>query len=368
MSQLQRQTPDLEDLRIPQQHELPDDVMPFYGNQQAEEPEKVSVLKLGYDILTLLLLVVDLFMIALDGILMSGFADSVASWLGLGYALLQYQTMYHLPIVTIGGFFTLFWVADLLVRWAIAISKRTYYRWFFFPFVHWYEVLGCFPALRALRLLRAAVIIKRLHRLGIQIIPSAWVRSAKFYYHIVLEELSDRVILTAIDNFRAQLSHSSNRGQMLHHTISQNRPAIQSAVLSLLKAEVTPRLQAALLAEQGDKLAQDIGFAVEHALTNSPELRRYLKLIPIAGSMIESQIATVGKQIGTNITTAINAHLFNDETLDGLMQSISHGVAHVDTTRPEVQALIGEVIEDVLTAFENQVKSQQWKHAQQLPL
>ena len=34
----------------------------------------------------------------------------------------------------------------------------------------------------------------------------------------------------------------------------------------------------------------------------------------------------------------------------------------------EVQALINEVIEDVLTSFEAQVKIQQWKHAQQLPL
>lgn len=368
MTQPQRQTPDLEDLRVPHQHELPEDVIPLYGNQQAEQAEQVSVLKLGYDIITLLLLVVDLFMIAMDSILMSDVAAKFASWLGLSDALLQYQNVYHTPIATIGGFFTLFWVTDLLVRWGIAIAKRTYYRWFFFPFVHWYEVLGCFPALRALRLLRAAVIIKRLHKMGIQIIPSAWLRSAKFYYHIVLEELSDRVILTAIDNFRAQLAQSGSHGQMLHHTVSQNRPAIQNAVLSLLKAEVTPRLQAALLAEQGDKLAQDIGYAVEHALTNSPELRRYLKLIPIAGGMIESQIATVGKQIGTNITTAINAHLFNDETLDGLMQSISHGVAHVDTSRPEVQALISDVIEDVLVAFETQVKSQQWKHAQQLPL
>ena len=72
--------------------------------------------------------------------------------------------------------------------------------------MHWYEVLGVFPALRALRLLRAAVITKRLHRLGIQVIPKRWVDSAKFYYHLLLEELSDRVILTAIDNFRAQIA------------------------------------------------------------------------------------------------------------------------------------------------------------------
>ncbi|MDO4894603.1 hypothetical protein [Moraxella sp.] len=362
----ERQTPTLEDLDVPKNHELPEDVIPFYGNTHSEQ--NTSALKLGYDILTLCLLVVDLILIATDSILMSTFMQYISTWLGFGAFLENYATNHHTIIATIGGFFTLFWVGDLAVRWLLAIIKRTYYRWFFFPFVHWYEVLGCFPVLRALRLLRAAVIVRRLHRMGIQVIPTRWLNSAKFYYHVILEELSDRVILTAIDNLREQLSRSDSHGQMIHHTISQNRQAIESAILSLLRNELTPRLQAALLADEGEKLAQDIGKAVENALSETPELRRYLKLIPIAGGMIESQITNVGKHIGTSVTQAINAHLFHDETLDGLMTSIAHGVANIDTSRPEVQHLVSEVIEDAISAFEEQVKTQQWKHSQQLPL
>ncbi|UXZ05634.1 hypothetical protein [Moraxella nasicaprae] len=362
----ERQTPTLEDLDVPKNHELPEDVIPFYGNTHSEQ--NASALKLAYDILTLCLLVVDLILIATDSILMSAFMQYISTWLGFGVFLENYATNHHTIIATIGGFFTLFWITDLLVRWLLAIIKRTYYRWFFFPFVHWYEVLGCFPVLRALRLLRAAVIIRRLHRMGIQIIPTRWLNSAKFYYHVILEELSDRVILTAIDNLREQLGRSGSHGQMIHRTISQNRQAIESAILSLLRNELTPRLQAALLADEGEKLAQDIGKAVENALSETPELRRYLKLIPIAGGMIESQITNVGKHIGTSVTQAINAHLFHDETLDGLMTSIAHGVANIDTSRPEVQHLVSEVVEDAISTFEEQVKNQQWKHSQQLPL
>ncbi|WP_294033636.1 hypothetical protein [uncultured Moraxella sp.] len=362
-----RQTPDLDDFKLPQQHELPDDVIPIYGTDK-DETREVSTAKLAYDILMLILLVIDLTLIAVDNILMSEFAGSIVSYLGAPDALSTYQNTYHLSVATVAGFFTIFWVADLSIRWLIAIKKRTYYRWFFFPFVHWYEVLGCFPALRAFRLLRAVVIIKRLHSLGIQVIPEQWLKSARFYYHILLEELSDRVILTAIDNFRAQLSHHQNHGELLHRTVSQNRHEIETALLTMLRTELTPRLQAALLAEQGAKLSADIGRAVEKALIDTPELRKYLKLIPIAGGMIESQITNVGKHIGENVTTAINAHLFNDETLDGLMQSVAHGVAQIDTSRPEVQILVTDIVEDVLIAFEQQVKEQQWKHAQQLPL
>lgn len=368
MTQHTRTTPELDDFGMPQQSQLPEDVIPFYGHDK--EPDRPpSRIKLGYDITMLVLLLVDLALIGIDNVLMSGFAVRVAEWLGLSSSLAAYQQTHHLSIATIGGFFTLFWVADILVRWVLAIHRRTYYRWFFFPFVHWYEVLGAFPALRALRLLRAAVIIRRLHRMGIQVIPKRWVDSAKFYYHILLEELSDRVILTAIDNFRAQLNRpNADSTKLVHQTIHNNRAHIQSALLSLLRSELTPRLQSALLAHQGEKLAADIGHAVEKALIDTPQLRKYLKLIPIAGHVIESEIHTIGRSIGENVTIAINQYLFNDSTLDGLMVSVAQGVSQIDTTTPEVQTLIGEVIEDVLTSFEEQVKIQQWKHAQQLPL
>ena len=359
---------DIEEFGAPQQADLPEDIIPFYGTQKQED-RPPSRLKLGYDIVMLMLLLIDLMLISIDSILMGGFAISVANWLNLSASLADYQTNHHLTVSAIGGFFTLFWATDLLIRWGLAIYQKTYYRWFFFPFVHWYEVLGVFPDLRALRLLRAAVIIRRLHRLGIQVIPRRWVDSAKFYYHILLEELSDRVILTAIDNFRAQIARDgSGGGKVVHQTIERNRAQIELALLTLLRHELTPRLQSALLASQGEKLAIDIGQAVEKALNDTPELRKYLKLIPIAGGMIESQIHTIGRQIGENVTTAINQHLFDDRTLDHLMSSVAHGVAQVDTSRPEVQTLIAEIVDEVLNSFEDQVKTQQWKHKQQLPI
>lgn len=367
MNTEQRSTPTLDTLTMPQQTELPDGVIPFYGTAKAPE-RRPSRTKLGYDILMLLLLLVDLALILTDTILTSGIAHSLAQWLNLSAVLVNYQQNYHDSIATIGGFFTLFWLGELLVRWGLAIYARTYYRWFFFPFVHWYEVLGVIPALRILRLLRVVVIVRRLHRLGIQIVPQRWIQSAQFYYHVLLEELSDRVILTAIDNFRTQLHQPTGKhGQLLQQTIAANRSQIETAILELLRRELTPRLQAALLAEQGERLSASVGAAVEQALDDTPELRKYLKLIPIAGGMIESQIHSVGRSIGKQVTTAINQHLFADETLDGLMRAIAHGISQIDTTHPQVQTLVAEVVELSLSAFEEQIKIQQWKHRQQLP-
>ena len=363
---MKRQTPELNDLEIPQQVDIPDDVIPLFGQEKKDDTPNTA--KIAYDIIMLGLLVVDLLLIIGDKILMSGLATKLAQWLGFGENLLVYHEQYHLSISAIGGVFTIFWVMELSVRWLIAIIKKTYFRWFFFPFVHWYEVLGCFPALRALRLLRAGVIIKRLHHINIKIIPERWLKSAQFYYHVVLEELSDRVILTAVDNFRTQISQSKTHGELVQSAIDKNRAELETVVLELLRHELSPKLQQAFLQEVGQQLSADIGQAVEKALIDTPELRRYLKLIPIAGSLIEGQITNIGKHIGENVTMAVNRHLFDPKTLDALMVNVARGVASIDTTRPELQKLVGTVVDDALTAFEKQVKIQQWKHKAQLHL
>lgn len=363
---MNKQTPELNDLEIPQPSDIPEDVIPLFG--QDKKSDKPNTLKIVYDIVMLGLLVVDLILIIGDKILMSALATKLAEWLGFGTMLMTYHEQHHLSVSAIGGVFTIFWVAELVVRWGIAIFKKTYFRWFFFPFVHWYEVLGCFPALRALRLLRAGVIIKRLHRMDIKVIPERWLKSARFYYHVILEELSDRVILTAIDNFREQIAQSKTHGELVQSAIDKNRAELEKVVLELLRQELTPKLKEAFLQKTGQQLSVDVGRAVEQALTDTPELNRYLKLIPIAGSLIEGQITHVGKRIGENVTTAINAHLFDHKTLDALMVNVAKGVASIDTTRPELQELVGTVVDDALNAFEKQIKIQQWKHKAQLHL
>lgn len=365
-----KHTPELSDLEIPQPSDVPDDVIPLFGTDKDErEPTaKQSRTKIIYDVGMLILLVIDLCLIFADNILMSGLVTKLAEWGGFSGMLSAYQATYHVSLSAIGGMFTLFWVSELLVRWLLAIKRRTYYRWFFFPFVHWYEVLACFPMFRALRLLRAGIIIKRLHDTGVMVIPKKWITSAQFYYHVILEELSDRVILTAIDNFREQMAQSKTHGTLIQATIDRNRAEFESVVLDLLRRELAPKLQQAFLAQTGQQLSHDIGTSVEQALLDTPELRRYLKLIPIAGGMIESQITSVGRHIGENVTMAVNEHLFDEKTLDALMVNVAKGVAGIDTTHPQLQKLVSGVIDDALNAFEKQVKVQQWKHKEQLHL
>lgn len=330
---------------------------------------KPSRFKLTYDILMIVVISIDLLLISIDAILMSGFSNNVAGWLALSDALNWYQSTLHDPLRTAGGFFTIFLIVELLVRWAIAIKQKAYYRWFFFPFVHWYEVLGCFPQLRALRLFRVVIIGRRLYQLGYQVLPQSWIDHIKFYIELLLEELSDRVILTAIDNFRQQLTNPEAHKSFIESTIARNRQEIEAALLSLLRTELAPKLQALTASPGGSNMiAGAMGEAIKEGLANTPELRRYLRMIPIAGGLIESQLHHVGHNIGENVVIALNERLLDAERLDALMVAIASGVAQIDTNNTALDTLIASIIDDSLTEFEAQVKIQQWKHQDMLNL
>ena len=115
-------------------------------------------------------------------------------------------------------------------------------------------------------------------------------------------------------------------------------------------------------------MANEVGHAIQDSLANTPELRRYLRLIPIAGSLIESQLQHIGQSVGENVVYALNARLLDEARIDELIVSIASSLAHVRIDSPALEALITKMITDGLSEFEAQVKVQQWKHQDMLNL
>lgn len=325
-------------------------------------------LALFYDIVMLIVIVIDLSIISLDLLLMSKFVAQVAEWLQLSHQLRFYVDNIHHPLRVLGGFFTIFLILELGTRWLLSILSQQYTRWFFFPFAHWYEVLGCFPQFRALRLLRAFFIGRKLYQLGYQVLPQKWIDRGKFYYDVVFEELSDRVILTATDNLRQQFADEQANQRFIDETFNKNRPKIQAMLSSILKQELAPQLQQLAHSKVTQELSQQVGIAVQEALNNTPELRRYLRMIPIAGGLIEGQLHSISQNIGENITQTLFVHLTQSHITDALIDEVAQTVANIDLQNPELDALVNSIIDDGLSAFEKQVKVQQWKHQENLHL
>jgi hypothetical protein len=327
----------------------------------------------------LVIIIVDLSLIALDNIFMSATvsqlvarmsfetnasAATVVSW------VVYYREHIHEPLRGAGGIFTIFLVAELLVRWGLAIKSQRYYRWFFFPFAHWYEVLGCLPQLRALRLLRAVIIGHRLYQLGYQVLPASWLATGKFYFEMILEELSDRVILTGLSNIRYQFQDTAASKALIAKTIERHQVEVEAALVTLLKQiidpHITPKPGSTAPPDLSQFLATEVGAAVQEGLANTPEINRYLKLIPIAGSLIAGQLSQIGQHVGENVALSLNKRLLESQSLDKVLQEVVHGIVTLDMDNPALDLVVKSLIEDTLDGLEAQVKVQQWKHSQYL--
>ena len=354
-------------MSVPSNANSPIDSNPL-PNQMNEQPlikqrPAPNRLKLTYDIVMIIAISIDLLLISIDSILISSFSVNTANWLAIGDWLTWYQLTLHEPLRTAGGFFTVFLIIELLLRWAVAIKQQVYYRWFFFPFVHWYEVLGCFPQLRALRLFRVVIIGRRLYQLGYQVLPQPWLNRIKFYINLLLEELSDRVILTTIHSYREQLTDPKMQKSLIQSTIGRNRNEIEATLLSMLRQELSPQLQKLTgQSVAGQLIASEVGSAIQDGLKNTPELHRLLRMIPIAGGLIEAQLLQIGHNVGENVVHSINARLLDAERIDSLMAGIAHSVAYINTDNSALETLIASIIADSLSEFEAQIKVQQWKH------
>ena len=93
------------------------------------------------------------------------------------------------------------------------------------------------------------------------------------------------MILTATDNLRQQFAGGGTQSRLLSDTFEQNRHALQTTLATVLRAELTPKFKHLASEPIARELAVQVGASVQDALADTPELRRYLRMIPIAGKM-----------------------------------------------------------------------------------
>lgn len=98
------------------------------------DPQSLSFkLFLIYDIFMVFIITFNLFCLGANLFLMS----NIGAWFFQSIQLLDvlnfYRTHLHPWVVTTEAWFIIFLIAELIIRWGIAIVQRHHQRWFFFP-------------------------------------------------------------------------------------------------------------------------------------------------------------------------------------------------------------------------------------------
>ena len=137
-------------------------------------------------------------------------------------------------------FLVLFWI-EFMVRWLLAVRRQTYARWYFFPIFFWYDLLSLIPiaALRTLRLLRIVSIYMRLRQSELSQVGKDFLsRGVAYISNIITEEVSDRVALRILDEYREEIIDGTHV-RIARATVEPRREEIERVVVGQIRAILT---------------------------------------------------------------------------------------------------------------------------------
>jgi len=313
------------------------------------------------DAVMLVLIVANLSLILIDWTFASAFvqhqlqATLPGAYRWYDQTIHQHFLFYDLAFVSV-------FVLEIVIRWGLAIYRQRYHRWFFYPFVHWYDVLGCIPvgSLRSLRLLRVIAMIPKMQRLGLVDFRRTYLfQTYEKYRDIVLEEISDRVTVRIIEGLQNELRGS--------HPVSRR---IQSEVLApqrenLIEA-VTHRLQeatAAAYTSQQDDFQDYLDGVISEAVDRNREISSIAALPGIGrpvAQLLENAISDIVFNVVDQMVADV-ASLENDNVLAEIT-AVSSDALLSPKYDQRLNQLARSVVLQSLDVIKDHVQIRTWKY------
>lgn len=310
------------------------------------------------DLVLLFLISINLSWLLLDAILLNS-GSGVMLARAFPDFIRHYREHWHTSLQVYDSFFTFFLIGELLLRWLHAIWKKTYYRWFFYPFVRWYDVLGCIPlpTFRALRLLRLISIAYRLQKLGvIDLSQSSPFVAGYKYYRIVIEELSDRIVVNVLNGVQKEV----REGGQLTHRLSEEvlQPRRDSIVpwLAGLLSQTTAHAHGA----HQHQLSLYLDATVRRAVAENPDLQKLKRRLLFAGPTVEEEL----QRVVSGLLTRILDDVLTDIAQPGnaALQDVAAGLFDtLNTSHADMNETLRHILLESLELIKNQISVQQWK-------
>jgi hypothetical protein len=268
-----------------------------------------------------------------------------------------YAQQVHPNFALIDLAFVAVFLLDVLLGWMVAVATRRYNRWYHYPFAHWYDVLGCIPlgGFRILRALRIVSLLIRLQRLGvIDIRQWSIYRFADRYWQMLLEELSDRVMIKLFSRMQQEIGSSDDLARRLIEGVVRPRKA------RLLK-DLDRRLSAMVRqGYQGNRQAIDtyVSELIGQALAENAELRN-LRRLPLGGKIADSldaALSDVTRRLLQGAVSGIQGEQFRllaNRLTDEFFEAWLHSDDDTDFA-------LEELLVDVIEVLKQQIVDRRW--------
>ncbi|PSF06206.1 hypothetical protein C7H09_11270 [Marinobacter fuscus] len=257
--------------------------------------------------------------------------------------------------------FVAIFLSEFVLRWGYSVKAKVYDRWYFYPFIHWYDLIGCIPvgSLRFLRVLRIISIVYRLHQYKIiDVTNTRLFQFFYFYYQAFLEELSDRIVLKVLSGVQAEAQRGSPLIERIQDEILYPRREMLSGWLS---ERVAQAAQQGYVPNRG-ALRVYLEERVDQALAQNHELSR-LKYLPVVGGTIQDTLENAVGDIVANIIHQVLEDLAstsNHAFIEDIVNVFLPEPGQEHTISPNKEALISLVLE-IIDAIKDQVQVKRWR-------
>lgn len=270
-----------------------------------------------------------------------------------------YGTHIHANFISYDLIFVAIYLTEFFVRWGVAIVRRTHHRWFFFPFIHWYDVLGCIPvgSFRWLRVLRIITLFHRLQRLEIIDLTNTYLgRTINKYYRIIVEEISDRVVINVLQGAQKEIADGAPLMHRIDSKVIQPRKAYFVDFLANKIIDTGSATHAIYRQQLGDYLAA----LVDRSLTKTKHGSR-LASIPIAGSRVRLRLSNTVKELSTALVDELMDDLRNPEHRPAFDQLLLDVLEEAMPDGDDLNSVIQQTVQEILDEVIVQVSIKRWK-------
>lgn len=249
--------------------------------------------------------------------------------------------------------FLVIFILEFFISWRLAVRRHTYPRWFMYPIVHWYDVLGIMPfkQMRLFRLFRVASIYVRLSRSDRTIVGDDPIsRTIAYFSNIVSEEISDMVSLRILNETQDELAKGTHKA-IINSVATQHRDA--------LARQLAVQVRDLLVDDGVRERAQ--GF-LEANLKQSVESTDAFRFVPLPDVVLRPMVMTIGQSVFDAFADTLAVTVSTDEGQDALQATIRDAIDGVvlEITEGELEELVKEISIQVIDQIKETVQVRKW--------
>ncbi len=277
-----------------------------------------------------------------------------------------YSGHVHPNFLLYDAVFVTIFIAELLIRWMLAVKRKTYGKWFFYPFIHWYDVLGCIPlgTFRWLRILRVISMTIRLHKLGaINLTDTHVYREGQKIIRVLTEEISDRVVMNVLNGVQREIRNDNPiSSRMITEVIRPHQDTL-TIWLSHRIRKVTEHNYS----QYHKEIQSYMESVIREAVKQNDEVKN-IASIPLVGSQISKALEKSVGDITFNVVNGMVRDLASDHN-NKFIEEVTNIVFESILLQEEDKEL-NRVTKDVfiraIDLVKEQVEVKQWKLEEQL--